>query len=920
MSRKTLLWAGPRGTGLVALVPQLAPLLLALLAPSSSLADDFPGFTHEAPAQVAPGEAVELVIEMEAPDEVRRARVRFRTAGSDAFDKVDMAIEGARLVATLPGAKVQAPGLEYYAVVQLKGGDVKVVFADPSFPHRVEVGGASAPPVEEDEPASGEGAASEPGAGEVPAGEPAPPPDAEGEFVAGRGPRTEGRRIPGAGGGGDPFLDEMAAFAAEDPTSMVMGAAAGRVAFQSVSVVEREDIERLGARSLLDVLAILPGVSTSRDVLGFDRVALRGLRGDARVAVLVDGHRMNNPYDGRVLWDLPADLIERVEVVRGPLAAAAEGPALAGAVLVTTRRAEGLSAHAYGGSFLTAGGSASGGLRAGDLEVHGGGHLAYTEGPRLRVEEDSFTRSGVERGPEDLRTYADELTGTLTLGASYRLSGGLGARLFGQALVAGEARGPYVGVFDTVGEGSSLSWITWAADAGIEIPIGDLGSVTTRAYADQHLVDRALQLSPKGYFTPDRDGDGNLEKFDDGVLAHVGYATLSLGAESELSLSFFEGNTFRIGLGAGLSAIPPGTYLLEMNRGLEGATQGLGPVDGLALDENGPCNFYGGELGALGACRLSLSLYASDEWRLLPQLSVLLGLGLVSFSDAEWSALTHLRPSAGVVYSPVEGLSLRVMGSGGVRPPTWEERYEKLALAYIDFSAGGYVGNPALVPESQLSLEVGADYRFSLLGVGYALSSTAFASSVGDAIERVDLTGNVEQPGNRGGYDLFGAEAEARAEFPGGSAAFVNVSWYRGYFRAPVDLDPDEPPCALYPWDADAERCTLITHVPQLRANVGLHLALGALGGVMAWTEIHSARQNNARSALERLRPYHIPAFALVNLSYRSPRLFDVVGLEARVFNLLDTAHIDDVPRPDRMTGLLPREGVAVYGGLVMDL
>lgn len=176
----------------------------------------------------------------------------------------------------------------------------------------------------------------------------------------------------------------------------------------------------------------------------------------------------------------------------------------------------------------------------------------------------------------------------------------------------------------------------------------------------------------------------------------------------------------------------------------------------------------------------------------------------------------------------------------------------------------------------------------------------------------------MESPSNAGGYDTLGAEGGGEARFAGGSTAWVNVSWFRTWFRAAPDLDPDQPVCVVLPFEA-GEPCGLVTDEPQLRTNLGLHFDLGVLD-LNTWAVVGAERRNNARTTLEQLRPYTIQPYALVNMTARTKPLFGLVGVEASVFNLLNTAHKDAVPRPDRITGLVPREGVAVYGGAFLEL
>lgn len=86
----------------------------------------------------------------------------------------------------------------------------------------------------------------------------------------------------------------------------------------SLVVVDRRDIEQLGADTIGDVLRQLPGVQITTNANGSVEIRMRGMDASA-TRVLVDGQRVTGraqlPFD-----QLPAELIERIEVLRAPTA------------------------------------------------------------------------------------------------------------------------------------------------------------------------------------------------------------------------------------------------------------------------------------------------------------------------------------------------------------------------------------------------------------------------------------------------------------------------------------------------------------------------------------------------------------------------------------------------------------------------
>ncbi len=92
----------------------------------------------------------------------------------------------------------------------------------------------------------------------------------------------------------------------------------------SVSIITQDEIQRYGHRTLADVLQSVQGFHVSND----RNYAFLGARGislgdfNSRVLLLVDGHRVNNNLTDGAFIDtaflLDVDLIDRVEIIRGP--------------------------------------------------------------------------------------------------------------------------------------------------------------------------------------------------------------------------------------------------------------------------------------------------------------------------------------------------------------------------------------------------------------------------------------------------------------------------------------------------------------------------------------------------------------------------------------------------------------------------
>lgn len=143
-------------------------------------------------------------------------------------------------------------------------------------------------------------------------------------------------------------LDEVVVTATRTTTTVAE-------ALAPVEVIDRAAIERSQARSLPDLLRGRAGISLSRQggAGKLTTLFMRGAESDQTV-VLVDGVKMGSSTSGLVSWqNLPVELIERIEIVRGPRSSLYGADAIGGVIQVFTRGGQAGAAprmHIGGGS------------------------------------------------------------------------------------------------------------------------------------------------------------------------------------------------------------------------------------------------------------------------------------------------------------------------------------------------------------------------------------------------------------------------------------------------------------------------------------------------------------------------------------------------------------------------------------------
>jgi len=108
-----------------------------------------------------------------------------------------------------------------------------------------------------------------------------------------------------------------------------------------VTVIQRDEIAAAGVRDLLELLQLVPGFGAGVDVEGVVGTGFRGLWGhEGKVLFLLDGQELNETLFSTMQLGgrIPIDLVERVEIVRGPGSAVYGGNAELAVVHVFTRR------------------------------------------------------------------------------------------------------------------------------------------------------------------------------------------------------------------------------------------------------------------------------------------------------------------------------------------------------------------------------------------------------------------------------------------------------------------------------------------------------------------------------------------------------------------------------------------------------
>ena len=497
----------------------------------------------------------------------------------------------------------------------------------------------------------------------------------------------------------------------------------------AVSIVTAEEIKRFGHRTLADVLQSVRGFYVSND-RNFSYIGVRGfLRpGDynTRVLLLVDGHRMNdNIYDDALNGTegvIDVDLIDRVEVVRGPSSSIYGDSAFFGVINVITKRGGevgGVEISGEAGSFDTYKGRFTYGK-------------AFSNGVEM-VLSGSWYQSDGERN----LFYPEFNNPSANNGVAKNSDGGRAQNLFGTLS------------YEDLTLSGAYNWREKT------VPTASFGTIFNsrlektwddRGYLDlkyEHAFTEDTTLMARAAYDvyPYR---GNYPLADPGVTG---------GTEMNKDGAFGQWVTMQAQLTQ---------ELFERNRLIFGAEL----RDDMEQHQFNYDQFQDGSRRSnLDDHRSgrNFAIFAQGEFALLTNLVLNAG---VRYDD--YASFGHtINPRVGLIYSPWEKTTFKLLYGEAFRAPN---EYE------LHFTDAVIVGNPALNPETIRTYE--AVYE-QYLPAHLRLGTSAYYYQIHDLISQVPHAGGSFTFANVDHAEAGGWELELEAKYGNGALARVSYALQR---------------------------------------------------------------------------------------------------------------------------------------------
>ena len=650
-----------------------------------------------------------------------------------------------------------------------------------------------------------------------------------------------------------------------------------------VTLVKSDEIRELGARTLEDVLRLLPGVDITTDRMGRSRISLRGVAPgftggvSESVLVLLDGEPLNEPVlggAGAVNLNLSADHIRQVELLRGPGSALFGQGALAGIISVTLQSVDdftGTELLAGGGSFSTQDYAIRSGARYKRVQISGFVRFQDGSGARLEVPADAQTvadRANATLGKPPISLAPGRTNGDYrTIETAYRFT--LGAFRLGLRSRTDSSDG-FVGWADALGRQNDLTARQTNVDLGWKRELAGIGDLEARVSFAQNAMRQIFHIYPSGYEATSASGE--VTPFgkpggEGGVFLEAGLGSRRLAAEAVLTRDLWPHHQLTAGLVLGRET----THELEANANLEFRTGlqvssapdgSLGPLTGTVADSR----------------RSAVSLFAQNVFTPSERFALTTGLRFDHYWDVGGTfsprlALVGNLPSFLEKKLPVSlaaGLSYKLLYGRSFRVPTFSELYFRLP---------GYTGSRELRPVIADTVEAGLDYK----SAGWRVAGTGYFNLLGRTIE----TGEPFLPtgtlvlSNGEGVRVFGFEGEVRRSFGLGSSAFANYAFQHARQRDGSGPAPE---------------------VPSHLANFGATFAFRQRYSLTPTLQIRGSRPRAPGDP----RP-SVDGAALFGFSARVREIYRGLGADLLVQNLFDEERFDpapllpgDYPRPGR--------------------
>jgi iron complex outermembrane receptor protein len=504
-----------------------------------------------------------------------------------------------------------------------------------------------------------------------------------------------------------------------------------------MSVITARQIKQMGARTVSDVLEMVPGFDVTMNTNGAKQIGVRGIleQGSPKVKVLIDGHSVNEPGSGGASFnfdDLVVGNIKRIEIIRGPGSALYGQNAFLAVINVITKDTEdidGFQLTTSGGSFDTQDYNMLFGKEYKDLKISGFLDYFDTEGFSKKIEQDIIFTDPASLAPGRSQNRKEKTD--LNLKLSYK-------NLEINSKYLKRRREGYIGFDGALSDETEWRDTYIFTEFLYRLHLSEKLNIAPKVYYDQYNSDSWLESRPEGLLSG---------TYPDGIKAISRIKYYTIGFENQLNYNVFKGNELTFGL----------QYEYVHQGDIHYGTN-FNPLTNAPLSSF--ADFSHNLPFTRRATRHIYAFYLQDEWNITKDIDLTIGVRHDRFTRFEGTT----NPRFGLIWRFMEDAHLKLLYATAFRAPNFNEMF------FVNNPAT--VGNPNLDPEKINTFEVGLGYNFTEHVRG---NVNYFFNRIRDRIQKDSQTPSQDQ--NLGGARIKGVEAELKADWGNDNYAYANYTF-----------------------------------------------------------------------------------------------------------------------------------------------
>lgn len=536
------------------------------------------------------------------------------------------------------------------------------------------------------------------------------------------------------------------------------------------SIIDSDEIKRIGATDIDDVLELVPGLHIARSYQGYNPIyTFRGVYSDfnPQVLMLVNGIPVTNLFTGNrsnTWFGMPVSAIQRIEIIRGPGSAIYGADAFAGVINIITKSGQDLNGAEVGvrhGTYDTS-----------DFFTTYG--KEWTDSSLGFILEGSRT-NGLDKIIEsDAQSFLDQQTGTNASYAPGPLNlqrDSIDMRLdyrYKDLVIRGGYQGRFnagggVGLVQALDNSSEYRSERINADItyGIDSLLPDLSATFSASFlhTTQEVEENVILFPPgsTGLFLDETGSPLPPGLFPDGVIGNPEvyerhnrvnanfHYTRFVDHDLSLGIGYYHGDVYKVKESKNYCTDSVSCdYILT-----QGGVVDVSDTPFVFLRESDRKNYY---------------IYLQDIFNLANDWELTAGLRYDHYSDFGET----INPRLALVWSTSNSLTTKLLYGEAFRAPAFTETR--------NINNPAALGNPDLSPETLRSVELAFDYKPI-----YALNTifNMFYYEWDDIIQFVPGPGGGNTAQNAGQQNGYGAEFEAKWNLSPDIYLLANYSWQK---------------------------------------------------------------------------------------------------------------------------------------------